>query len=183
MNGVEPPRMGNRHPEFAPHGVFRSAGNDRWVSIAVRTEEEWKSLCRAIGAPGLASDARFATLPDRKRNEDALEETLSAWTRERSPEEATALLQAAGVAAFPSMTNEDIAKDPHLNERGFFVDLPHPEVGARHHAGIPWKFSATPCAVERPAPRLGEHTDEVLRDVLGYSADEIERLKADGALG
>ncbi len=183
MNGACPPRMGNRVPEMAPHGVFRSAGSDRWVSIAVRTDEEWRSLCEAIGRPGLASDPRFATHSDRKRNEDDLEARVTEWTRGRSPEEATACLQAAGVAAFSTMTNEDLAKDPHLNERGFFVDLPHPEVGPRHHAGIPWKFSGTPCEVERPAPCLGEHTREVLERVLGYSPHEIETLKTDGALG
>jgi crotonobetainyl-CoA:carnitine CoA-transferase CaiB-like acyl-CoA transferase len=81
------------------------------------------------------------------------------------------------------MTNQDIAEDPHLNVRAFFVDLPHPEVGPRHHAGIPWKLSDTPCAVAAPAPCLGEHTRQVLGEVLGYSAAEIDALSAAGALG
>ena len=81
------------------------------------------------------------------------------------------------------MTNQDIDEDPHLNERGFFVDLPHAEVGRRHHAGIPWRLSGTPCAVEVPAPCLGEHNRRVLADVLGYSAEEIDALSAEGALG
>ena len=81
------------------------------------------------------------------------------------------------------MTNQDVAEDQHLNGRGFFVDLPHPEVGKRHHAGIPWKLSATPCEVVAPAPCLGQHNREVLADVLGYSGAEIEALTADGALG
>jgi crotonobetainyl-CoA:carnitine CoA-transferase CaiB-like acyl-CoA transferase len=81
------------------------------------------------------------------------------------------------------MTNQDLAEDRHLDGRGFFVDLPHREVGPRHHAGIPWRLSATPCAVETPAPCLGEHNRRVLADVLGYSAAEIDALTAAGALG
>ena len=182
MNGVEPPRDGNRDPHMAPHGVFRSAGQDRWVSIAVGSEEEWRALA-AIVADAELCGPRFAALPDRKRNEDELEERLTRWTKTLSPEEATRRLQAAGVAAFPTMTNQDLAGDPHLNGREFFVDLPHPEVGKRHHAGIPWKLSATPCAVAAPAPCLGQHNREVLGEVLGYSEDEIESLAAGGALG
>ena len=183
MNGEEPPRDGNRDPHMAPHGVFRCAGSDRWLSLAVDNEEEWRSLCAVIGDDTLAGDARFATLAERKRNEDALEARITEWTKTLSPEEATRRLQAAGVAAFPTMTNQDLAEDPHLDGRGFFVDLPHPEVGARHHAGIPWRLSATPCAVETAAPCLGEHNRRVLADVLGYSAAEIDALTAEGALG
>jgi benzylsuccinate CoA-transferase BbsF subunit len=183
MNGAPPPRDGNRHSRMAPHGVFRSAGADRWVSIAVGTEAEWQALCSVMGEAALASDPRFSTAVERKRNEDALEERISRWTKELSSEEATARLQAAGVAAFPTMTNQDLAEDPHLNARGFFVDLPHPEIGPRHHAGIPWRLSATPCSVAAPAPCLGEHNLEVLGGVLGYSDAEIEALSAEGALG
>jgi benzylsuccinate CoA-transferase BbsF subunit len=182
MNGTEPPRDGNRNPQMAPHGVFRSEGQDRWVSIAVGSDDEWRSLAAVVGDAELSSP-RFRTLADRKRNEDDLEQRLTRWTTTVSPEEATRRLQAAGVAAFPTMTNQDVAEDPHLNGRGFFVDLPHPEVGKRHHAGVPWKLSATPCEVAAPAPCLGQHNREVLTDVLGYSGAEIEALTADGALG
>jgi crotonobetainyl-CoA:carnitine CoA-transferase CaiB-like acyl-CoA transferase len=182
MNGTEPPRDGNRDPHMAPHGVFRSAGVDRWVSIAVGTDEEWRSLVAVIGDGELASQ-RYATLADRKRHEDEIEARLTRWTTTHSPEEATHRLQAAGVAAFPAMTNQDVADDPHLNGRDFFVDLPHPEVGKRHHAGIPWKLSEMPCAVTAPAPCLGQHSREVLDEVLGYSESEIEALAADGVLG
>jgi benzylsuccinate CoA-transferase BbsF subunit len=183
VNGAPPPRDGNRHPQMAPHGVFRSAGTDRWVSIAVGTDEEWRALCSVMGASELVTDARFATAVDRKRNEDALEERVTRWSTTLSAADATERLQAAGVAAFPTMTNQDIAEDPHLNARAFFVDLPHPEVGPRHHAGIPWTLSDTPCAVTAAAPCLGEHTRQVLGEVLGYSAAEIDALSAAGALG
>ncbi|MBI2963614.1 MAG: CoA transferase [Deltaproteobacteria bacterium] len=183
MNGIDPSRDGNRHPRMAPHGVFRCAGEDRWVSIVVGDETEWRALCSAMEDPALAADPRFATLAERKRNEDGLEERIHQWTRSLAPDEVTRRLQAAGVAAFTTMTNQDLAEDPHLARRGFFVDLPHPEVGPRHHAGIPWRMSATPCTVESPAPCLGEHTRDVLERVLAYGPAEIDALAAAGALG
>jgi benzylsuccinate CoA-transferase BbsF subunit len=167
---------------MAPHGLFRCQGDDRWVSIAVADEDEWRRLCQGMGRPDLATDPRFATLADRKQHEDALEELIGAWTVTLTAEEATKRLQTVGVAAFPALTNKDLAMDQHLDSRGFFVELPHPEVGVRQHAGIPWVFSDTPCQVQRPAPCLGQDTDEVMQRVLGYSTEEIAALKERGVL-
>jgi crotonobetainyl-CoA:carnitine CoA-transferase CaiB-like acyl-CoA transferase len=86
-------------------------------------------------------------------------------------------LQAAGVAAFPSMGNKDLAEDPHLTERGYLVQLEHPEVGKRVHAGIPWKMSGTPTSVRKPAPIRGADTEEVLKSLLGFTLDRIEQLR------
>ena len=87
------------------------------------------------------------------------------------------MLQAAGIAAFTAATNRDLAEDPHLNARGFFVELTHPEVGVRRHIGVPWRMSASDARVRRPAPCLGADTDAVLGEVCGYSAAEIARLR------
>jgi benzylsuccinate CoA-transferase BbsF subunit len=167
---------------MAPHGVFRCAGEQRWVAIAVRDEEDWRRFASAIGCPELANDARYYTLADRKAHEDELEELVTQWTVQRSAEEATEVLQAAGIAAFPSYNSKDLAEDAHLNGSGLFVQLDHPEVGKRLHIGMPWRMSATPCAVRRPAPCLGEHTDYVMSDVLGYSKEALAQLRADGVL-
>jgi crotonobetainyl-CoA:carnitine CoA-transferase CaiB-like acyl-CoA transferase len=182
MNGHQPPRDGNRDPHMAPHGVFPAAGEDRWVAVAVEDDAAWARLVNAIGRPELAGDPRYATVIGRKRHEDALEALLAEWTRARSPEEVTATLQAAGVPAFTAATNRDLAEDPHLAARGFFVELEHPEVGARKHVGVPWRMSESDCRVRRPAPCLGADTDAVLRDVCGYSAPEIAALRAADAL-
>ena len=182
MNGVAPERDGNRDPYLAPHGVFRAAGEDRWVAIAVEDDAAWARFAAAIGQPELASDPRYATAGARKRHEDSVDEIVTAWTSVRSPEEATAALQAAGVAAFTSATNRDLAEDPHLNERGFFVEHPHPVVGARKHVGVPWRMSESECRVRRAAPCLGADTDQVLRDVCGYSAAEVAGLREAQAL-
>lgn len=181
MNGTQPVRDGNRDPHMAPHGVFRCAGDERWVAIAARTDADWQRLAGIIDS-SLATDARFTTLTDRKANEDALEAVIGQWTATRSPTEVTAVLQAADIPAFPSMSNRDLATDSHLNSAGFFVSLTHPEVGTRQHAGIPWRLSRTPTAVRRAAPCLGQHTDYVMHDLLGYSSTEIQRLKDDHVL-
>lgn len=191
MNGREPERDGNRDPWMAPHGIFRckdlpekilDVTIDMWVSVVAADDEEWQRLARAIGRPELGQDARFATLAARKKNEDELEAIVTQWTSQRTAYEATELLQAAGVAAFTCATNKDVAEDPHLKERGYFVELEHPEVGVRQHIGMPWRMNRTPCAVRRPAPCIGQHTDEVMTQVLGYTQAQVDALRAAGGL-
>ena len=182
MNGTQPPRMGNRDPRMAPHGCYRCAGEDAWVTIACPDDASWRVLCAALGQPYLAHDARFATVAARKRNEDALDATLSGWTATRDRWQVTRLLQAVAVPAFPSLSPKDLVLDPHLEARGFFARLPHPEVGVRAHAGIPWRLTHGPSVVRAPAPLLGQHTDEVLRELLGYSDAQIGRLHEASAL-
>lgn len=177
MNGTQPERMGNRDPHMAPHGVFRSKGDDRWVSLSVRDEAEWQRLCEVMGQPELSSDTRFASLVARKENEAALEEIVTAWTRERTADEATQALQNAGIPAYPALDALDMVNSPHVGARDYFVELEHPEVGTRRHMGIPWTMSRTPCEIRRPAPCLGQDTDAVLTDVVGLSQDEIATLR------
>ena len=177
MNGEEPRRQGNRDIWMSPHNCFRCLGEDAWVTIACGTEEEWQALCREMGQTHLIDDARFRTARDRKAHEDELERLITAWAERRDRWEITRSLQAAGVAAFPSMSSKDLAEDAQLERRGFFARLPHPEVGTQTHTGIPWVLTNSPNGVRAAAPLLGQHTDEVLRDVLGYGGDDIARLK------
>lgn len=182
MNGVQPPRIGNRDPHLAPHGMFRCQGDDRWISIVVASDEEWQRLSSVIGHPEWGADQRFTTLAARKQHEDELEKLVTAWTETQSTEEATRKLQAAGIAAFPALTNKELAEDQHLQSRGFFVEQNHPEVGIRRHAGLPWVFSDTPCHVRTPAPCLGQNTDDVMHRVLGYTSEDISALKTRNVL-
>ena len=177
MNQRQPQRIGNRDPLMAPHNCFRCVGEDEWVSIACGTDGEWRALCQTIGQPELADDARFQTAAARKANEDALEELLTTWTQDQDKWQVTKTLQAAGVAAFPSMTSKDLAEDPHLDARGFFARLEHPEVGVRAHTAMPWRLSNSPNGVRTPAPLIGNDTDYVMRDLLGYTAQEVAELK------
>jgi benzylsuccinate CoA-transferase BbsF subunit len=177
MNGTQPPRMGNRDPYMAPHGVFRCQGEDRWVSIAVRNEEEWKRCCAAMGRSELATDPRFSTLAARKEHEDALEHLVTQWTQEHSAEDVTQRLQQVGIPAYPALDGRDMLANPQVSARGFFVELEHPEVGKRRHLGIPWKMSRAPSVVRRPAPCLGQDTDYVLGEIVGLSREEISSLR------
>jgi crotonobetainyl-CoA:carnitine CoA-transferase CaiB-like acyl-CoA transferase len=182
MNGTQQERDGNHDLYMSPHGVFRSAGDDRWVSLAARNEAEWQHFCAVIGQPTLATDARFSSLQARKRHEEELDKIITTWTAQRSPEEATERLQAAGIPSAPVMRNQDLSTDPHLNSRSIFTYLEHPEVGKMQHVGIPWQLSKTPLSVRRPAPMFGQDTEYVLRDVLGYSAEQVATFKAQDVL-
>jgi len=178
MNGRELPAIGNRDRWMAPHNCYKTSGDaEQWVSIAVGTEDEWRALCGAIGKPSMADDPRFRAAAARKQNEHELDRVISAWTSQRDRWEITELLQRAGVAAFPTLGNKDIATDPHLRERGFLVDLDHPEVGVRTYAGVPWTMSVTPCKLRRVSPCLGQDTDEVLSRLLGYTPEHLEDLR------
>jgi crotonobetainyl-CoA:carnitine CoA-transferase CaiB-like acyl-CoA transferase len=178
MTGREPERSGNHDQLMAPHNCYKAAGDsEQWISIAVGSEAEWRAFCHVIDQPSLADDPRFSTAALRKRNEAMLDEITTNWTRQRDRWDATGLLQQAGVAAFPSMSAKDLTDDPHLRARGYLIELEHPEVGRRVHAGIPWKMSRTPCRVKAPAPCLGADTDAVLSSLLNLGPDEIERLR------
>jgi benzylsuccinate CoA-transferase BbsF subunit len=171
-------RHGNHDPVMAPHECYKAAGDEeKWVSIAVGTEAEWRAFCGAIGQPQLADDARFKTAALRKKNEAALDEIVTAWTSARDRWEAARILQAAGVAAFPAMSNKDLAEDRHFAQRGYLVELEHPEIGKRMHTGIPWTMSGTPCEVRMPAPVRGADTEDVLKSLLGFTHDRIEQLR------
>jgi crotonobetainyl-CoA:carnitine CoA-transferase CaiB-like acyl-CoA transferase len=151
------------------------------VSIACATDAEWRAFCTVVDR-AMAEDARFATAPLRKQHEDALDAQITAWTSQRDRWDITAALQRVRVAVFPVMSPKDLAHDAHLEARGFSARLPHPEVGPRQHAGIPWLLSNGPNGVRAPAPCIGADTDSVLCDLLGYSAAEIAGLRDCGVL-
>jgi benzylsuccinate CoA-transferase BbsF subunit len=191
FNGREPERNGNRDPFIAPHGIFKCLDLpekvmdmtiDQWVSIVCATDDEWARLVRAIGRPELADDPRFKTFPARKKNEDEAEAIITQWTSTRRVAYVVELLQSAGVAATACADNKYLTEDPNLNARGYFVELKHPEVGVMRHCGIPWRMSGTPCEVKAPAPCLGQHTDELLTGMFGFSAAEVDELRKKGAL-
>ena len=182
MNGREAERMGNRAPGMAPHGVYRCAGDDEWVSVAVGGEEEWKRLCSAIGEAELARDTRFRTPAARKENEGALDEIVESWTRVRSKWEVMRLLQGSGVGAVATFTNEDLYQDEHLAARGFFTWDEHPVQGRARMPAQPWKMSETPLAMTRPGPIMGEHNGHVLEELLGLGRGEVEELEGGGVV-
>lgn len=176
--GLASHRMGNDAPQSAPHNVYPCAGDDAWVSIVVATEDEWRAFAKALGRPEWLTDARFGCAQTRWTHRRELDAQVSAWTRDRSREEVTRILQAAGVAAFPSYTAQDIVDDPHLNDRGTIKSMVGPDGELRKVVGPPWRFSRTPAKLERWTPKLGEHNEYVFGELLGLTGQEIEELVA-----
>ena len=174
--------MTPRDPSIAAEGRASQTTNDRWLALACWSDGEWQALANAIGRPDLAADAALGDRAGRKANEDRLDAVIAAWAVGREAERAAAALRAAGVAAHVVSTPKDLVGDPRLAARDFWVELPHPECTGARHAGLPWRFSATPLRVRSAAPALGQHTDAVLYDVLGYDATRIAELHAAGAL-
>lgn len=174
---------GNRHPGMAPHGAFPCRGADSWCAIAVETESQWRALCAAMDRPGLADDPRFATLEARKANEETLESLIGEWTRRRDAETVMTRLQAAAVPAGVVQDARDLVeRDSHLRARGFYEPADHPVVGVFPHEGVVARLGETPGRVWHAAPRLGEHTREILGALLGVSAADIVRYEAAGVL-
>ncbi len=176
MTGQTPTPAGNDDPDFAPHNNYPCAGDDAWVSIAVGSETEWRALAGVLGDDGLAEDPRFADAASRWRNRRALDDLVAGWTRTRTPEETTGVLQKAGVAAMPVMNIADQFADPHLNARETYVEIDHPHVGAEMLYGVPWLLSGTPGSVRTPAPLLGQHNEYVLTELLGMDNATVCRL-------
>lgn len=181
VTASEPKRIGNRDPVMAPHGCFPCRGENEWISIAIANDIQWNELSKIIDV-ALLDDPRFNSLAKRRENENELEKIVGEWSASRDRWEITEQLQNLGIAAFPSLTTEDIIKDKHLNERGFIERLPHPEVGARAHTGIPWLFKIRANGVQTPSPCLGQDTDEMLRKVLAYDDVKIRSLRAQNIL-
>jgi crotonobetainyl-CoA:carnitine CoA-transferase CaiB-like acyl-CoA transferase len=176
--GKTPPHpRANRHPGMAPHGCFPCRGEDAWVAISVESDAQWRALCETIGRPDLAGDERYRTVPDRRRHESALEQVIAGWTRHRSKHEAMRILQAAGVPAGAVQTGQDMLSDPHLASRRFYATVDNVRAGRQQLRVSPYRMSATPPTVRRPAPTLGQDTEAILGTLLGYSPDEIRELE------
>ena len=183
MTGREPPRRGNRDSSMAPHGCYPCRGDDQWLTIACEDDAQFAALCGVMGRPELASDARFADVVSRYRNQDALDGEIAAWTRERPKEEAAEALQTSGVPASPVLSAPEVFEDPHLRARGFYESVSHAVAGAWELEGPHWRLSESPAHIRLPAPAFGEHNGYVFRELLGLSEDEVAELEAEGVTG
>ena len=171
--GVSPEPMGSAHPLNAPYEAFETA--DGWITIGASNESTWQRLPPVLGLPELLDDERFQKNIDRMRNRDALNEALAPAFKQRETAEWLTLLEDSGVPAGPVLSIGDMLAHPQARARSMVVETEHPSLGPIETIGFPVKFSTTPAAIERGAPRLGEDTVEVLGE-LGYSAAEVEQL-------
>ena len=184
QRGITRSRLGCGHLWKSPHNVFPCRGSDRWIAIAVSTDEEWQRLQKAMDEPLWAADSRFETAQGRWNHRHHLGDLLSEWTQTQDDQELMNHLQSNGVAAGAVLTAEDLVANPHLGERGYieeFENVNAPQAGARKYAGRPFRMEGVSFAIRHVAA-LGEHNVETLRDVAGLSDDEITTLANEGII-
>jgi benzylsuccinate CoA-transferase BbsF subunit len=176
LNGRVASTIGNRDLVMAPHGCYRCKGEDKWIAIAIATDEEWAAFRAAIGSPAWSSDDRFADAYSRWNNQDEMDAQIEKWTVQHTPYEIMSMLQRAGVAAGPSLNIQELLDDPHVRERGVFVEVEHPEIGKQLMYSPTWKLSRTPGAIRRHAPQLGGDNEYVLMELLKLTQQDVDRL-------
>ena len=191
--GVRHERIGNRHRERAPQGVYRcrdasdppgqtlpnAHGPDRWAVISVGTDAEWAGLCRAMGDPAWSLDDRFGSAEGRRDHHDQIDAGISGWTATLDQYEVFQRCQAEGVPAAPVLTESGCYADPHLRERGLFRETGSDELGTHEYAAHIFGWDG-PALAWGPIPRLGEHNRDVYQGVLGMTDEEYAALEADG---
>jgi crotonobetainyl-CoA:carnitine CoA-transferase CaiB-like acyl-CoA transferase len=174
--GGDPVRMGNDHLRMAPHGVFGTRDDDRWLTIAVRSDEEWQALLGLMKALALLREPRFQTAASRHAHRKELHDEIERWTSTLDAAEAERALQKIGIAAHISCDMGDIAADAHLRQRGVVVDVDDNKGRRRAALGVPIRFSKSEAGMERGTPRLGEDEDYVFGELLGLSVEDRKTL-------
>jgi crotonobetainyl-CoA:carnitine CoA-transferase CaiB-like acyl-CoA transferase len=180
VTGVAPQRLGNAHPNIVPYQVF--AASDGHIIVAVGNENQFARMCEVIGRPDLASDARFASNASRVHNREELVAILQGIFVTRTMRDWLQALERAGVPCGPINTVADVFADPQVQARGLKLDLPHPSIGAVPSVANPIKYSMTPIDYRSAPPMLGADTDEILREMLGVTPEEIGRLRKAGVV-
>jgi crotonobetainyl-CoA:carnitine CoA-transferase CaiB-like acyl-CoA transferase len=176
MNGRNPGTLGNVNPVFPVHNNYPCGGEDKWIAIAIGTDEEWAGFCRAIGNPSWVQAEAFADNYKRMANRKELDRLIGEWTLQKEADEVMELLQNEGVAAVPCADTEARFFNPHFQERENIVNVEHPVTGVDFVPNVVCNLSETPGEIRRAAPMLGEHNDYVFGELLGLPQGEIDRL-------
>ena len=183
VNGRNVTRRGNRSEYTAPQGAYPCAGDDQWCAIAVETDEHWVGLRRAMGNPAWAGDPRFATAEGRLEHHDEIDGHVSQWTGDKSPQAVMELLLAQVVPAGVVQRSSDLLRDPQLAHRGFYRYLEHQEMGRVPYGGHQFRIRGYDSGPRGPGPVLGQHTEHVMRDILGMGDEEVIDAVVSGAVG
>ena len=181
LGGDQTP-SGNGDLDHAPHGVYPCAGDDRWIAVAVESDEIWRRLVAVSGSETLAESA-FDRHRDRIANAEKLDKALAEWTSTQRAEHLMQRLQAAGISAGIVRTTAELMACSHLDQRAWFRRIEHADVGEHRYAGHPWRMDGLLERPDLPPPRLGEHSRELLRERLGLSDSEIDDLLERGVTG
>ncbi len=181
--GLQPPRVGNAHSEHAPYGVYPANGEDEWIAICVTSDAQWRDLCQLMGRPEFADSDEYADESARRRNSERLDGIVAYWTREHDAAKLAASLQSVGIAAGRTAKNYQLLADPHLDERGFFVEIHEPDIGPKIYPGQAIRMPGMDRASWIPSARLGEHTEKILNELLGMSNARISQMEQDETIG
>ena len=177
-------RAGNRGPAAAPQNVYPTSHDDRWVAIAIETDDQWARLRTALGDPEWAQGASFADMSGRRAAQDEIDRSLSDWCSARSPDAVIEHLWTHGVPVAKVLLDVEAESIPQLHARRFFETVDHPLTGTNTHGGYPVRFSLGPQQLHRlPPPMLGQHNHFVLSTILGLTDDEISELADRGVIG
>jgi len=177
--------QGNLHPYYAPHGSYPCKGEDSWITIVVRNDNEWETFCHVMGRPGLAEDPRYMGGLNRWHHQKEIDEVIAGWTINHDRKDLMMLLQEKGVAAGAVQSAEDVLEDQNVRALGFWDKIkdPRPGYGEYICKGRGCHLSKTPLETTLRAPDLGEHNDYVYKELLGLSDDEMKRLEDNGIIG
>ncbi len=180
IGGTDPLRTGNDHPNLAPYGAFRA--KDGWLVLGVANEPQWETFCAVIDRPDLHEDVRFRTNGDRVAHRFEFGEILSEVIASRPASEWLSALRNAGLPCGPINDVAAVFDHPQVQPREMILEVEHPKAGPLHLTGFPYKLAQTPAELRHPPPLLGEHTEEVLTEMLGYSIEQVAQFQERGAI-
>jgi crotonobetainyl-CoA:carnitine CoA-transferase CaiB-like acyl-CoA transferase len=181
ISGIISGREGNAHPLYAPYDCFETK-DGKYIVIAGHWEKHWKNLCHAMEQDHLLEKSELESMPGRAENYHYLRPIIASWVKSNNRDALVDLLIEHDVPVAPVQTVDDIFKCPQVKAREMLADVQHPIAGLLQIAGPPVKMSKTPGEISKAAPLLGEHTEEILRELLDYGTEDIQRLKNEGVI-
>lgn len=182
IDGGVASRMGNRAPDLAPQGVYRCAGDDAWIAISITDDDAWDRFRAVLGNPAWSQGAVLGTTEGRQANQNAVDTGIEAWTSQHDEADAERILREAGIAAGVPQRSSDLLVDRQYQHRDFYRTLEHDELGPLPYAGHQYRIDGYNNGPRTAAPTLGQHTFEILTDLLGFEVDDIAAIAGTGGL-